>query len=263
MSDLKPVLTDAKVVKLQEVAKGIFELILEPEIEIPEPQPFQFVSIHYGNFQLRRPFSVAGFKGNLVRIVFKIRGRMTQELARVRIGENISLIGPLGKIFDYSKFNRVLSVAGGIGIAPFLYFFSKEACKREISLIYGVKSVEEAWYEEIFTDLKGFLLITEDGSSNYYGYPVDYIIQVSSCFNPDAVIVVGPQAMLESLIPVTFQLDVPFFVSLEPYMGCSLGACGSCLVKLSDGSYAKACMEGPVFELKQLSMGGVQNRFNS
>ncbi|MCX7832501.1 MAG: hypothetical protein N2440_06345 [Actinobacteria bacterium] len=258
MNDLKPVLTDAKVVKLQGVAKGIFELLLKPEIEMPEPQPFQFVSLHYGSFQLRRPFSVAGFKEGLLRVVFKIKGRMTEELASLRIGEKISLMGPLGSAFDYSKYKRVLAVAGGIGIAPFLYFFSKEVNSRDISLIYGVKTLEEAWYEEIFTDLKGFLLVTEDGSSNYYGYPVDYIIQVSSYFNPDAVVVVGPQAMLESLIPVTFQLNVPFFVSLEPYMGCSLGACGSCLVKLSDGTYVKACTEGPVFDLKRLSMGGVQ-----
>jgi dihydroorotate dehydrogenase electron transfer subunit len=248
----KPILTEAKIVELQPVAPSIFSLLLETEKKLPEPHPFQFVALHYGNYQLRRPFSVAGFKDNLLRLVFKVKGRMTAELSQARTGEKLSLIGPLGSVFDYGPYRRILTVAGGIGIAPFLYLFEKEATRFDFSLIYGVKTLDEAWYEEIYTDLKGFLLVTEDGSSNYPGYPVDYILAVSSYFKPEAVVAVGPEAMLRSLKAASLQLNVPFFVSVEPYMGCGLGACNSCLIQLTSGEFVRACEKGPIFELSKL-----------
>lgn len=248
----KPVITEAAIVKLEQVAPSIFSLLLETEKVLPEPYPFQFVLVHYGNFQLRRPFSVAGYSGNRLRLVFKVKGRMTAELSRAKAGEKVSVIGPLGSRLDYASFKRILAVAGGIGIAPFLYFFEKEAGRRDISLIFGAKTVDDAWYEDIYTDLKGFLLVTEDGSSGYTGYPIDYIMAVSGYFAPEAVIAVGPEPMLHSMKAAALQLQIPFFVSLEPYMGCGLGACNSCLVKLANGEFVRACEKGPVFELSEL-----------
>ena len=248
----RPVITKATIVELEQVAPSVYSLLLETEKAFPEPHPFQFVLIHYGSFQLRRPFSVAGYSDNRLRLVFKVKGRMTSALSRAKAGDRLSVIGPLGSRLDYTSFERILAVAGGIGIAPFLYFFKKEAGRRNLSLIFGVKTVDDAWYEDIYTDLKGFLLVTEDGSSGYSGYPVDYIMAVSGYFAPEAVIAVGPEPMLRSLRAAALQLQIPFFVSLEPYMGCGLGACNSCLTRLASGEYVRACEKGPVFELSDL-----------
>lgn len=250
------VLTDAEVKSISRLTNDTFEIWLSPEKDFPEPAPFQFVTLYLDGFELRRPFSVAGFKNGSLRVVFKVKGRMTKELSRLKIGAKLSVLGPLGSKFNYFSYGRILAVAGGVGIAPFLYFFEKEASERSISLIYGVKTVDDAWFEDIYTDLKGFLLVTEDGSSNYHGYPVDYIMRVASYFQPEAVIAVGPLAMLRSLKPAKIQMEIPFFVSLEPYMGCALGACGSCLVKLKNGEFAKACIKGPIFNMDELDLEG-------
>lgn len=247
-----PNLTDASIKKIEQVARDTFEMQIVPESPIEEPKPFQFVSLLYGNYQLRRPFSIAGFDGESLRIVFKVRGRMTSELSKAKPGEKLSVLGPLGKPIQVREFQRILAVAGGVGIAPFLYFISKESSNRDISLIYGVRTLDDAWYEDAFTELKGFLLVTEDGSSNYHGYAVDYIFSVAKYFNPDLIIAVGPSQMLPAVRTASIQLGVPALASLEPYMGCGLGACCSCLVKTVDGGYVKVCTDGPVFNLNEL-----------
>lgn len=247
-----PSLVDGKIVSIKQLSKEVYEAKLSLPDEFEEPAPFQFVGILYGNYQLRRPFSVAGFKDGTLRLVFKVRGRMTGDLSRARAGETVSILGPLGRGFYAEGFSRILAVAGGVGIAPFLYFIEKMGRKKDISLIYGVKTAEDAWFEDVFTDLKGFLLVTEDGSSGYPGYPVDYLIAVSEHFKPDSVLCVGPEAMFGALKTVSEQIKVPAFASLEPYMGCGMGACCSCLVRLSEGRYVKACTEGPIFNLSEI-----------
>ncbi len=253
----KPVITEAIITDNQKLTDEIFELKVVPEVEFPTPEPFQFATLHIPGFELRRPFSIAGFEKekNELRFVIKNAGRMTRELSGKASGERISILGPLGTCFDYSKYERILCVAGGVGIAPFLYLFQMKATEMNFSLIYGVKTVDSAWYEEIYTDLKGFLLVTEDGSSGYEGYPVDYIFSVTSYFKPDCIIAVGPEGMLKSLKTVSLQLELDVFVSLENYLGCALGACGSCLVKTVTGDYVKVCEEGPVFNIESLEIG--------
>ena len=47
----------------------------------------------------------------------------------------------------------------------------------------------------------------------------------------------------------------PVFASVEPVMGCGMGGCYSCVVKVKrDGSshFVRSCIEGPVFDAKLL-----------
>lgn len=251
-SKKKPSLVEGEIVSVKGLSKEVFEATIVVPDSFQEPEPFQFVGILYGNYQLRRPLSVAGFENGRLRLIFKVKGRMTEELSKAKTGEVLSILGPLGKGFDAGEFKRILAVAGGVGIAPFLYFIQKLKTKKDISLVYGVKTVEDAWFEDVFTDLKGFLLVAEDGTSGYPGYPVDYVVAVSEQFKPDLILCVGPKAMFNSLKTVSQQLGVPAFASLEPFMGCGMGACCSCLVPLSSGGYLKACTEGPVFNLSEV-----------
>jgi dihydroorotate dehydrogenase electron transfer subunit len=43
----------------------------------------------------------------------------------------------------------------------------------------------------------------------------------------------------------------PTFVSLEPVMGCGMGGCYSCVVRVERGTgshFVRSCLEGPVFD---------------
>jgi dihydroorotate dehydrogenase electron transfer subunit len=45
---------------------------------------------------------------------------------------------------------------------------------------------------------------------------------------------------------------VPVFVSLEPVMGCGMGGCYSCVVKVRErpqgAHFVRSCLDGPVFD---------------
>src|SRR5437762_6521894 len=87
---------------------------------------------------LRRPFSLAGRRdiGNGVEldIIHRVVGVGTAWLSRLRIGERVSLLGPLGNTFTPSGADqRAILVGGGVGIPPMLYLAEKLAGRRVVA----------------------------------------------------------------------------------------------------------------------------------
>src|SRR4051794_34301339 len=73
---------------------------------------------------LRRPFSIADFRtaadGSAeIDIIHRVVGRGTQLLARLKIGERLSLLGPMGLGFPIPPDLKVpCLIGGGVGIPP-------------------------------------------------------------------------------------------------------------------------------------------------
>jgi NAD(P)H-flavin reductase len=59
----------------------------------------------------------------------------------------------------------------------------------------------------------------------------------------------GPPAMLEAIRA----LRVPAQLALESGMACGFGACFGCVTPLTDGGYARVCVDGPVFAAADLA----------
>ncbi|BCL61807.1 hypothetical protein DGMP_25000 [Desulfomarina profundi] len=77
----------------------------------------QFVMIKAGQGKdplLRRPFSIhqTSSSGQL-QIYFKVVGRGTDMLARVKVGETVSLFGPLGRGFQIKKSGSSILIGEG------------------------------------------------------------------------------------------------------------------------------------------------------
>ena len=110
-------------------------------------RPGQFVEIAVPNGRsilLNRPFSIhqasrrGGFAGTL-EVVFDIVGPGTAWLAEVEQHQQLDVIGPLGRSFQYPKGLRsCLLVGGGYGAAP-LHFLAEElrAHDKDVSMIWG------------------------------------------------------------------------------------------------------------------------------
>jgi dihydroorotate dehydrogenase electron transfer subunit len=57
--------------------------------------------------------------------------------------------------------------------------------------------------------------------------------------------------MMRAVAALGARTGRPVFVSLEPVMGCGMGGCYSCVVRVRRGSgthFVRSCLEGPVFE---------------
>ncbi len=71
----------------------------------------------------------------------------------------------------------------------------------------------------------------------------------------------GPEAMMHAVARVAAARSLPAEVSLDPWMGCGLGTCLSCVVRIQDRGeerprYRCACTEGPVFDASRVVWPG-------
>ena len=117
------------ILRTEQLTEGIFRLTLNAPRIAAAARPGQFVMASCGpglDPLLRRPFSMHQVsRDGQVQILFKVVGRGTDLLARTRPGENLSLLGPLGRGFSLQTDGAICLVGGGMGIAPLLFLASR------------------------------------------------------------------------------------------------------------------------------------------
>src|ERR1044072_3244146 len=112
----------------------------------------QFVHARPGDFSgmvLRRPFSIntADAATGIVTIHFRVIGRGTDWVTRLRPGAKIDLLAPLGRPFEVdSRSRHLLLVAGGLGMAG-VRMLADEALRdgRQVTLLFGAASSREVY----------------------------------------------------------------------------------------------------------------------
>src|SRR5450755_2844326 len=95
-----------------------FRLVLRAPQIAPLIQPGQFAHVRIlplKNALLRRPFSIFQVAGDTFSILYKTVGEGTDALSRMRAGEELSVIAPLGHGFTVPRIGEEtpLLVAGG------------------------------------------------------------------------------------------------------------------------------------------------------
>ena len=186
---------------------------------------------------LRRPFSVYTADGGVVEIIFKPVGEGTRLLAGLRVGDAVSLLGPLGRPFAFDPGCRsVALVSGGLGVAPMLLAArDARAAGLHVTWVHGARTAAE-----LALDRAGDTAVyaTDDGSQGFHGSAVAAVPE-----GPGAVLACGPNPMLAAVAARWPEAQV----AVETYMGCGTGVCLGCAVPLTAGGYNRACTEGPVY----------------
>jgi dihydroorotate dehydrogenase electron transfer subunit len=212
---------------------------------------------------LRRPFSIMAVdrRRDTFTLFLKGVGPGSRALIDMRVGEAAGCLGPLGKPFEAPPpGTEALLVAGGYGVAPF-YMFGEElrAQGRAFHLFYGGRGAPDLPLEEVLTE-GGYplALSTDDGSR---GTPGRVTVPLEGYLDdraPQAVLYAcGPHAMLHAVAHVAQQRGLAAQVSLDPWMGCGVGTCLGCVVKIQRASeprpkWRPACTEGPVFDARDV-----------
>ena len=101
------------------------------------------------------------------------------------------------------------------------------------------------------------IVCTLDGSAGFCGNVVQLLESCLSLVGERPyVYACGPQPMLASLKVLLAKEMIPCQVLVEERMACGLGLCFGCVKKTLDDTepYKRACVEGPVFDLWQLSL---------
>ncbi|SMC74366.1 dihydroorotate dehydrogenase electron transfer subunit [Sporomusa malonica] len=241
----------AQVIEHSTIVGDVFELVVTaPEIA-SITRPGQFVHIRLADTLdplLRRPFSIAdcdAAKGTLT-IIYRVVGRGTALMTKLRPGDNIDCMGPLGNGFALTG-QRPLLVGGGMGLAP-LVMLAKAFCSRPATVLMGGRNEQELFWPSIYTSVCQNIHITsDDGSVGHRGFTVDILPELLKQDKFDIIYACGPHAMLKGVAEAAARNGIPCQVSLEEYMACGVGACLSCTCASSSGKRHKVCTDGPVF----------------
>lgn len=168
----------------------------------------------------------------------------------IKIGDRLGIRGPYGSSFKYKGKKKVILVGGGFGTLPMLNL-AQETTKLgiETTVLLGSCDAENLLYEKEFKSLEVNLKVaTDDGSRGHKGYITDILEKELSDNKYDCVYTCGPELMMVRIAKLAEDYDTESQVSLERYMKCGFGVCGQCCI---DGSGARVCKEGPVFDGKE------------
>lgn len=266
----------AQVRSVRRLDNGWFTLCADaPEIA-RAARPGQFVQVRAGESAdplLNRPFSLAGAsREGQIDLLIRAVGRGTRLLAQAQAGDRLTVIGPLGQGFPEIG-GRVWTVAGGTGLAPFL-FLSHAAGGRaaQITNFYGACSAADCRFLELppFKFPAGQappVITTEDGGLGEKGLVTAALeSRLRDCpdeLRPDAIFTCGPMAMMNRVQALAAAHGMACFASLEAFMGCGFGACMGCVVPGKDRPYYHVCEDGPVFPAERIDWERIGNPGNN
>ena len=229
------------------LAKDVYKMVLKGDTQYIKA-PGQFINLKIDGCYLRRPISVSDYDEKTITIIYKIFGKGTEIMSKMKTGEKIDILTGLGNGFDTKlSGQRPLLVAGGVGVPP-MYRLCKELIKEGKSpiVVLGFNSKEEIFYKNEFKDLGVKVYVsTVDGSFGIKGFVTDAIDNLKDYTYYYAC---GPMPMLKAVYE---KVLVDGQLSLEERMGCGFGACMGCTIKTKSGS-KRVCKEGPVFRKEEI-----------
>jgi len=232
-------------------------LTLKASDSIAEIKPGNFAELKIPNAPdvfLRRPLSVLDVDHDKKTISFyvKIIGKGTEKLGKLRSGDKVNVIYPLGNSFSVNGTKKALLVGGGSGIAPFI-LLGRELKQQgvEITFLIGARTKEEVLLTEEFKKLGEVLVTTEDGTMGQTGLVTHHSV-FTDAFRFDKIYTCGPDPMMKAIAKIADEKGVDCEASLENMMACGFGACLCCVVETNGGNKC-VCTEGPVFNTKNLA----------
>jgi dihydroorotate dehydrogenase electron transfer subunit len=210
-----------------------------------EALPGQFVMVWAPGME-EIPLSLSSVKREKS-ITFKIIGKDTERLAQLHDGEKFQVRGPYGNGYaiDVNGKKKILVVGGGIGIAPLLTVMK---CRSVDAVLAGRNKDEvEGYVPTAKNYCMKYWTATDDGSLGFHGNAVDLVKKLVREEQYDEIIACGPEIMLFFLHQFLNKAHIEHQMSLERYMKCGCGVCGSCMM---DG--VRVCKDGPVFTGAQI-----------
>jgi len=182
----------------------------------------------------------------ILRIVYRIAGQGTEEFSRLREGDTIEILGPLGNGFPL-KGKKAFLMGGGIGIPPMVQLAKELDC--QVQIIAGYR--DEQFLTEELGRNGSLYIATEDGSAGTKGNVLDAVRE--NKLTADIIYACGPRPMLRAVKEYAAKNHIECYLSMEERMACGIGACLACVcqsVEVDGHTHVhnkRICKDGPVF----------------
>ena len=226
-------------------------------------RPGQFVALAVGDgtssMLLRRSFSIhkvspSGTYGGTTELIVAAHGPGTQALTALEPGDQVSVIGPLGRGFPLPcEPVPCILVGGGYGSAP-LFWLAEQLRERgcAVEIVLGAASADRLFgVVEARRFADGVTVTTDDGSAGSQGWVSDVVPGLVERTGAGVIYACGPMGMLRSLSTIADEHGIVAQVAVEESMACGVGICMTCVMPVTDPdgttSMVRSCLDGPVF----------------
>lgn len=246
----------AVVISQEQLADGIYSMWIRTEAS-RTAKPGQFLSLYTndGTKLLPRPISICEIdaENGSLRVVYRVTGEHTgtESFSRMKAGDTIPVIGPLGNGFPLERAagKKVFLMGGGIGVPPILELAKQLECEEK-QILAGYRD-QQTFLKEEFEQNGTLYISTEDGSVGTKGNVMDAIRE--NGLKADLIYACGPTPMLRAIKQYAEEQNIECYISLEERMACGIGACLACVCKLKEKDHhsnvnnKRICKDGPVF----------------
>lgn len=249
------------VVKTEKVTEGVFSMWIKDKDLATAAKAGQFVSLYCndGSQLLPRPISICEIdtKEETLRLVYRVVGKGTEEFSKMKAGDEIRVMGPLGNGFTLEGTEAIL-IGGGIGIPPMLQTAkSLHAQGVKVQVVLGYRD-SDLFLKSEFEPYGSVIVSTEDGSVGTKGNVIDAI--KANNVSGDVIMACGPMPMLRGIKSFAQENSIKAQISLEEKMACGIGACLACVCKSKDKDHhtnvnnKRICKDGPVFYAEEIEI---------
>ena len=176
-------------------------------------------------------------------------GLFSEKMCGLKKSDLVGIRGPYGEgHFNLDGVN-ICFIAGGVGIAPLMPLIEgQEGSGRNLSVILGANTKDELLFIDRIKETNAELLIaTDDGSLGEKCFCHEVFSKSVKKF--DQILCCGPEPLMREVLEIAINRKIPSQFSLERYMKCGIGLCGSCSL---DPTGLLVCKDGPVFTAREL-----------
>jgi dihydroorotate dehydrogenase electron transfer subunit len=246
-------------------------------------EPGSFVHLTCdASIPMRRPLSImrADAGAGWIEVLFKVVGPGLQALAARRAGDELSVLGPIGRPFSvHPERPRALLLGGGVGIPPMVFLAERlqtdpRAAWKPLVLmgsevafpfrarpstliVPGIPAgsiacmpLLEEW------GVPSRLASRADFPGCFSGFVTElaepWLASLSAAELAEVeMFACGPTPMLEASARLARRYQLPCQVSLEEFMACAVGGCAGCTVEVrtpAGPAMKRVCVDGPVFD---------------
>lgn len=242
-----------RIASQKQIGSDVFSMWVESKEMADSAKPGQFASLYCKDKSrlLPRPISICEVdqKSGMLRFVYRVVGKGTDEFSAMAAGDTIEVLGPLGNGFpvEAGEGKKVLLIGGGIGIPPMVEL--AKHIKGDLGIVAGYR--DELFLIDELQRQGTLYLATEDGSIGTKGNVLDAIKEHD--LEADVIYACGPTPMLRALKAYAKEHNIECWLSLEERMACGIGACLACVCQSKEKDEhthvhnKRICKDGPVF----------------
>ncbi|MBT8081507.1 MAG: dihydroorotate dehydrogenase electron transfer subunit [Gammaproteobacteria bacterium] len=271
---------DGEVVAVDTFAGEQFIMRIRAPKCAADAEPGSFVHLTCDeSLPMRRPLSIMRTDEDCIDVLYKIVGEGLRLLARKKPGDTISVLGPIGKPFEFNEDRpNTLLIGGGVGIPPMVFIAERlrhEPGKWQPFAILGSEipfpfelQASRLVVPGVPADVSSTMPLLEDWGiparltslQGYDGCFEGYVTVLADAWldalplealAKTEIFACGPTPMLRAVADLAARHDLPCQVSLEEFMACAVGGCAGCAVRImtpAGEAMKRVCVDGPVFD---------------